>query len=340
MPKKSYLFHFFGYYGVEIFFVLSGFLIGNILIRHFINEPAFGFKTISNFWGRRWLRTLPLYYCILLLNMFLYDYSKVQIWKFFFFLQSMKTNTFSFFGESWSLAVEEFFYLSFPLLLWGMEALFKRAANKQKVLITTIVTYICFFTVLRVAGTIFYNPQWNLGIRPVVLFRLDAIAYGVLGAYIFNFYKPFWEKHKQKLFWIGLFLIAACTLYFEAKIAANYYYKRGDTPFFAKTFYFSIVSIAFLFIIPYTAAIQIRNKFLAWPITYISKVSYSIYLINLYFVPGLNKYMPDDTWLQALSILVVFIVINLAVAYIPYYFIEQSFLKLRDRYFKEKYKAA
>ena len=57
--------------GVSIFFVLSGFLIGGILIKVLETEPA-TFKTLFNFWIRRWFRTLPNYLFILLILIFFY----------------------------------------------------------------------------------------------------------------------------------------------------------------------------------------------------------------------------------------------------------------------------
>lgn len=58
---------FFGTIGVDIFFVLSGFLIGTILIKH-IESNQTQSKHFVQFWVRRWLRTLPNYYLILLVN--------------------------------------------------------------------------------------------------------------------------------------------------------------------------------------------------------------------------------------------------------------------------------
>ena len=52
--------------GVAIFFVLSGYLIGGILIRTLERDGA-GFGNLLNFWVRRWMRTLPLYFLILLI---------------------------------------------------------------------------------------------------------------------------------------------------------------------------------------------------------------------------------------------------------------------------------
>ncbi len=75
--------------GVELFFVLSGFLIGGILIKTFNDKENFGIKTIANFWVRRWFRTLPNYYLILIINIIVVYFGIIREdfaqfnWKFF-----------------------------------------------------------------------------------------------------------------------------------------------------------------------------------------------------------------------------------------------------------------
>jgi len=76
-----------GVLGVEIFFVLSGYLIGQILIRDFSNNASI--STLANFWLRRWFRTLPLYYAIILFKFIFIDHSLgYKIFAFVFFLQN------------------------------------------------------------------------------------------------------------------------------------------------------------------------------------------------------------------------------------------------------------
>ena len=74
--------------GVEIFFVLSGFLIGGILFKDLNYNKSF-FVTLRDFWVRRWLRILPLYYLVLIFKFFFIDKTVgINILYYFFFLQN------------------------------------------------------------------------------------------------------------------------------------------------------------------------------------------------------------------------------------------------------------
>lgn len=108
-----------GLHGVEVFFALSGFLIGGILYR----SHAAGALSIPTFWRRRWLRTIPAYLVFFLLNLGFMRSVGIEIqvdWRYFIYLQNLNWPHPEFFPEAWSLAVEEWFYLLTPLLLVGM----------------------------------------------------------------------------------------------------------------------------------------------------------------------------------------------------------------------------
>ena len=117
--------------GGSIFFVLSGFLIGGILLK-IINTSDYTKKDILNFWIRRWMRTIPAYYFVLLiLVLFQFLFTK-DIghfdFRYFIFSQNLYQPHPLFFPEAWSLSIEEWFYLLFPILTY---LLFSSLKNKK-----------------------------------------------------------------------------------------------------------------------------------------------------------------------------------------------------------------
>ena len=118
-----------GYTGVDLFFVLSGFLITGILLKS-KDEPDY-FVYFTNFYARRALRIWPLYYALLIFSFVLLPWIAPQLkaaifershpWQSFpFFLQNLMTKgeAFDTLRVTWSLAIEEQFYLVWPLIVW------------------------------------------------------------------------------------------------------------------------------------------------------------------------------------------------------------------------------
>ena len=119
-----------GVYGVELFFVLSGYLIGGILLRMAALRP--GWRGWLVFMLRRWLRTLPLYFLWLAVlalawppaddlpgHLLRYATLTQNLWR------TMPDD--GWFAVSWSLTIEEWFYLGFSAVLLGASALSRRA---------------------------------------------------------------------------------------------------------------------------------------------------------------------------------------------------------------------
>src|ERR1041384_552442 len=135
-PKAQTINSFFVFDGVSIFFVLSGFLIGGILIKNLENKTI-NKRLLLDFWIRRWFRTLPNYLFILVivtaLNVLFTDgFSINYIKRYFIFSQNLFYQHPSFFPEAWSLSVEEWFYLLIPVIIFS-SILFVKITAKHSV---------------------------------------------------------------------------------------------------------------------------------------------------------------------------------------------------------------
>ena len=137
-----------GFYGVELFYVLSGFLIGSILIKLFSDSNSYDLKCVTTFWIRRWFRTIPNYLLFLTLNIVVWG-STVFVLPYFFFLQNFAWPCPSFMGESWSLAVEEWFYISIPLWFYVIGRALRGKIAHKNMLLSAVVLYILVITILR-----------------------------------------------------------------------------------------------------------------------------------------------------------------------------------------------
>jgi peptidoglycan/LPS O-acetylase OafA/YrhL len=176
-----------GWTGVDLFFVLSGFLIGGILLD--VRASPNYFKT---FYIRRFFRIVPLYYlwlfCLIALvflgDSFLPSQTQStqpaidwQIWAHFLFLQNLWSNHYStlagwWLAVTWSLAIEEQFYLAVPFLV--------RFLSRQYLIIFLSFVILAAPCCRILARTLV--PISSDAIYRLTPFRADALALGILAA--------------------------------------------------------------------------------------------------------------------------------------------------------------
>jgi peptidoglycan/LPS O-acetylase OafA/YrhL len=179
-----------GWTGVDLFFVLSGFLIGGILLGA-RDSPNY-FKT---FYARRFFRIIPLYYAWILI----YAVLSVLGWNFlsmrigsvqkidisilahFLFLQNFHeflkgTVSFWWFSSTWSLAVEEQFYLVAPLLV-------RYLPKRVLALVLVLVTFAAPILRFLIRNGFSEGPWLAYRLMPC---RADSLAVGVLAALLWN----------------------------------------------------------------------------------------------------------------------------------------------------------
>lgn len=200
--------------GVSIFFVLSGFLIGGILIKILNENKTFSIKLLVDFWKRRWFRTLPNYYLILLILIVLellfrtIDFSEIS--RYFYFFQNFSSIHPPFFREAWSLSVEEWFYLLIPFLILVFIKVLKLSFKNSILLvaltvIVVISSFIYRFQNVELNGIGY--ASWDMLFEQQVITRLDSLIYGFLAAYVYIYFIDFWEKYKCHFFILGVLII-------------------------------------------------------------------------------------------------------------------------------------
>lgn len=329
---KSFIFIFCGFIGVELFFVLSGYLIGAILL-NLITDEEFTWPKLKLFWIRRWFRTLPAYYLVLLLTvLFYYFISRGFVlndwynWLYFIFGQNFFAPHPSFFTVAWSLSIEEWFYLLLPITFYFSR---KRLMYHKRITMI-ILAWIFLITLLRIAIVYTRNPSWDFGIRMMVPFRLDSLMTGVLAAWVKIRFSNVWSRYTNRFFYAGVLMLVICSWWLYIDVIRTDI-KAG---FFSKTFLFNFFSLGVALCLPFLAAItEPRNKYIARPVHFVSYISYSLYLTHsmvIYVcVAVCNKFKILPA--AAPRLLFVF-TICMVVAAAMYRFYEKPFTNLRDKY--------
>ncbi len=264
--------------GVSVFFVLSGFLIGGILIK-VLEKERHSFKTLLGFWKRRWLRTLPNYFLILsiiiiLSILLIKDFRIIDVLSYFIFSQNIVTPSPPFFTEAWSLSIEEWFYLLIPFIIFFGVGILKLTPKKS--VFVTILIIIIFTIAFRyyryVTIPITSEEEWGGLFRGQVITRLDNLMFGVLGAYVFFYYTRWWVKYKNQSLIAGLILIV-----FVKFITA--FYLSGSVFYYCNVS-FILEAMAILLTLPWLSQLKKGNGNIYTFITYTSLISYSLYLIH------------------------------------------------------------
>jgi peptidoglycan/LPS O-acetylase OafA/YrhL len=319
--------------GVSIFFVLSGFLIGGILLRT-LEKPTFSLPEIGEFWIRRWFRTLPNYLLVLTLvlvaSLLLGETTGDFYWGYYFFVQNLFTKHPEFFSEAWSLSVEEWFYLLLPVLVFGGTFLVR---NRKHALLLVALAILIVPFVLRVQHFSLYgiDPKLPVNMRKIVVFRLDSLMYGVLTAYVFRYQREWCIRYRKVGLFLSLAMIVAMTL--NMRLLTN-------GPMFRSIWLPSLEPISAMLALPFLASWNTTKfAYLARPVQFISTISYSMYLLNLTFVQHtvLPLLTGEVSWIHPptlkLGILryVLYWVLTILFSWCLYRYFENPMRNLRDK---------
>lgn len=311
---KTSLEGFYGFLGVEVFFVLSGFLVGGIALEVFERNPtAAGF---GDFVVRRWLRTLPNYYLFLLVNVGL------GVWLGYFtpdprylvFLQNLAWPAPAFFGESWSLTVEELFYLCLPIILLGAAALTRTRGGVLRALCLCLVV----FTAGRLAYVGATHADFHAVVRKTAVLRLDALLYGVLAAWAARYAPRPFRRYRVAAFAAGV----ACTI-----AAVRGVVVLAPLDAMGASIALCGVSIGVALTLPllssWTSAPGPWRQLFGW----LSRISYSLYLCHL---PA-SRLLAVAGFTSGWVAMAAWLACSCLVATAVYVVFERPIMNLRDR---------
>ena len=278
-----------GLLGVDLFFVLSGFLIGGILFD--MGENLRRPRIVMGFWLRRWLRTLPNYYLFLAINILVWlPFYRPHVVRnvvppYLVFFQSFAHRPSWFFVESWSLCVEEWFYVLFPLALWAGLILGRRFARAFWV---TVFAMMLASLALRIAAP--PPKDWGLDIGMVVVYKFDALGWGAMAAAALRMWPGFWARFRRPAGAAGLLIVIDCFAF----------QLRHDmvASFFARSLFPTLITFGWALVLPWASGCtRLGGAWFSRTVAAVARWSYSLYLVNflasvliaLYLMPVLGR---------------------------------------------------
>lgn len=319
-----------GFLGVELFFVISGFLIGDLVRHEYMSARSSAW--IINFWSRRWLRTLPNYYLFLLVNALLIASAVApgrlaDLTPFLCLMQNLAWPHPSVFGEAWSLAVEEVFYVVFPLALLVAN---RMCANRMFAFLMVSACLLLMSMIARFAWVVHADPTWDEGVRKIVVFRLDALMVGVFAGWA----APYKTKIPRP--WTSLIVLLAVAI-LGLTIGSFFWLQHFlNESIYARVWLFPLTSVGFGLAILAGLNLAVFSTFLNWCVGYCARLSYALYLAHMPVFHSIDHFWgmapPSDT-LGAISRWCLFVMGSMVVAAFVEAWYERPILKFRDHAF-------
>ena len=265
-----------GHRGVSLFFVLSGFLITGILLRdrekidHGISTTS---REVRRFYIRRAGRIFPLYYGVVILGALIANFQsgRQYWWSLLPYLTNLQISWTNVeppvWSVFWSLAVEEHFYLFWPALILLVRPKTSTMVAVALVIVAIIWRY-TFFTYFR---------SYPVALNKVDLACVDSIALGALLAMVHQ-----WTHRGRALFVLSKVLMPLAIIF----SIGLYLLTRRDSWLFDETLSDVSIGIVFCWLIS-RASMEFKwlpGRLLGWwPIAWIGRVSYGIYVYHLIF---------------------------------------------------------
>ena len=328
--------HRWGWIGVDLFFVLSGYLIGGQLMSAArsrthselaCNQPI----NLKRFFARRALRIMPAYFVILAVYIFLPSWREYPEmypwWKFLLSIQNIALHGGTAFSHAWSLAVEDQFYFTLPFIL-----LFVNRWPRAAIILPCVIfvagiflrTFLAYQHPAEISGVAFrdyqawiYYPTWT---------RLDPLVFGVALAAIEKFRPQWWKRLMDHAVW--LWLPGLALIVFALWLGEGEYLTITSV-----ICQFPLLAIAFAALLVCVQSDRLPLRRVAIPgAAFIASIAYSAYLVQKLVIHFVGQFCLDhDIALTSTSALIGVELCVYAVAALLFLAVERPFLQLRHR---------
>lgn len=330
--------------GVDLFFVLSGFLVSGLLFREYLK---FGNIQPKIFLIRRGFKIYPVYYLFTALyvvqRIINHNLNLKLLLADLLFLQNYVNTWGHAFTASWSLAVEEHFYFLLVLVLW-LGLTYKKLTLKNLTDHRTgigpfekgIFFIMTLCLLMRFYSNITFPEQMDTRFTLTHL-RIDSLLAGVFVSYLYHFRFNYLTHYFQSNKYLLCILAFTCISWtpFVNVVSSS----------FARTIGFSLVYIAFAIVLMYILLTDDINEklnrwFSARAVNCVSKIgycSYSIYVIHTFVFIRLPKFLDRrDLHFSEYAVFFLSAALSILIGIVMTYTIERWFLNIRDRYYPRR----
>jgi len=307
----------FGRGGVDLFFALSGFLITRILLRH-IDAPNY----FSAFYGRRCLRILPIYSVVvgvwLLTKIGRINDGDLPWWSYVlgiqnFFMAIKQTYGAYSLSATWSLAVEEQFYLFFPLIVLHTPRRYFLPLLLSLAVLCPIGRAVC------------YSLGDRFGYYVLTPFRADILAVGAIVAW-FECWPPSPRVAAifRSIFWTTLLLFPA----FVFAVGQN-----GDAAWaYLGHTYLGLLCGSILFMVAWNTGASEMAFLRSAPALFFARISYALYLVHGAVFANINGAF-GNSLLASPIVAILSFAISVLICVVSYRFLEEPMIRLGHRKF-------
>lgn len=321
-----------GWVGVDLFFVLSGYLISTLLLNEY---KKYGDISFVNFYARRGLRLVPALIIAVLLANLLWDYSRESFWfgagnqttatfaALFYFTNLLNLNLTGNLAHVWSLSIEEHFYFIWPFLM--LFVVLKQSFRVQLVLVCSLIIAVTAFRLyLSVAPITLLDGHILLDPYRFSLARFDTIMFGALLAIIMSE-----KKYREAKFTKNNSIVigASCMIFFAGVLLK----LNLDGPVMKMGGFFLINIVCMLAVLTALKNPQtflLNNKIARW----LGTRSYGIYVYHIPIFFAVDQYMVNSNIQNIYLEVGLKYLLSLGFAGASFSFIEVPVLRLKSRF--------